>query len=43
MRVVFDSNILLSALLSPYTPPHTIYQAWRHGRFTLVTCAIQQE
>ena len=43
MRVVLDSNIRLSALLSPHTPPHTIYQAWRHGRFALVTCAIQLE
>ena len=43
MRVVLDSNILLGALLSPHTPPHTIHQAWRHGRFALVTCAIQLE
>jgi len=41
MRVVLDSNIRLSALLSPHTPPHAIYLAWRHGRFTLVTCTIQ--
>lgn len=43
MRVVLDSNILLSALISPHGPPHRIYQAWRQGRFTLVTCAIQIE
>jgi uncharacterized protein len=41
MRVVLDSNILLSALISPYGPPHRIYQAWRHRRFELVTAPIQ--
>jgi uncharacterized protein len=41
MRVVLDSNILLSALLSPHGPPHRIYQAWRRGRFELVTSTIQ--
>lgn len=41
MRVILDSNVLLSALLSPHSPPHRIYQAWRQGRFELVTAAIQ--
>ena len=41
MRVVLDSNILFSALISPHAPPGRIYQAWRQGRFDLVTCAIQ--
>jgi predicted nucleic acid-binding protein len=41
MRVVLDSNILFSALISPRGPPHHIYQAWRAKRFELVTCAIQ--
>ena len=41
MRVVLDSNILLSALISPHAPPHRIYQAWRQGRFELVTGTIQ--
>jgi putative PIN family toxin of toxin-antitoxin system len=41
MRVVLDSNILLSALLSPHAPPHRIYQAWRQGLFELVTSTIQ--
>jgi uncharacterized protein len=41
MRVVLDSNIFLSALLSPHAPPHRIYQAWRQGRFELVTSTIQ--
>lgn len=40
MRVVLDSNILLSALISPHGPPHTIYRA--HDRhFELITTAIQ--
>jgi predicted nucleic acid-binding protein len=41
MRVVLDSNILLSALLSPHAPPHRIYQAWRQRRFELVSSTIQ--
>ena len=43
MRVVLDSNILLSALISPHSPPHRIYQAWRKGIFELVTCSEQIE
>jgi uncharacterized protein len=43
MRVVLDSNILFSALISPHRPPHRIYQAWRAKRFELVTCSIQLE
>jgi putative PIN family toxin of toxin-antitoxin system len=41
MRVVLDSNILLSALLSSHGPPHRIYEAWRQRRFELVTALIQ--
>jgi hypothetical protein len=40
-RVVLDSNILFSALISEHGPPHRIYEAWEDGRFTLVTCTIQ--
>ena len=43
MRVVLDSNILFSALISPHGPPHRIYQAWRRRRFELVTCTFQIE
>jgi hypothetical protein len=43
MRVVLDSNILFSALISELGPPHQIYEAWEGGRFTLVTCSIQLE
>jgi len=43
MRVVLDSNILLSALISPHGTPHRVYEAWRARRFELVTCATQLE
>ena len=33
MRVVLDTNALLSALISPHGPPDTIYRAWRAARF----------
>jgi len=41
MRVVLDTNILLSALISPRGSPDTIYRAWRAGRFELVTSTAQ--
>lgn len=37
MRVVLDSNILFSALISPHGPPHRFYQSWRAKRFELAT------
>jgi uncharacterized protein len=43
MRVVLDSNILISSLISPHGAPHTIYQAWREKRFELMTCREQLE
>lgn len=43
MLVVLDSNILLSALISPHGNPHGIYQAWRQGRFSVATCREQVE
>jgi uncharacterized protein len=39
MRVVLDTNILVSALISPAGNPAAIYNAWEAGRFTLLTCA----
>jgi putative PIN family toxin of toxin-antitoxin system len=39
--VVVDSNVFLSALISPYGSPHRIYEAWRRGRFEVVTCREQ--
>lgn len=41
MRVVLDTNVLLSALLSPHGWPDTIYRAWQKDRFNLVTSTTQ--
>lgn len=41
MRVVLDSNILFSALISPKGAPDMIYRAWRAARFELVTSRHQ--
>ena len=41
MRVVLDTNILFSALISPHGPPDAIYRAWRLARFQLVTLDAQ--
>lgn len=41
MRVVLDTNVLLSALLSPHGLPDAIYRAWQKGRFDLVTSSTQ--
>ena len=39
MRVVLDTNILISALISSAGNPAIIYSAWEDGKFTLLTCA----
>lgn len=39
MRVVLDTNILVSALIAPSGNPAAIYNAWEQGKFTLLTCA----
>ena len=41
MRVVLDTNVLLSELISPHGPPDTIYRAWRAAQFELVTSTAQ--
>jgi putative PIN family toxin of toxin-antitoxin system len=41
MRVVLDTNILVSALLVQLGRPAAIYRAWQEGHFTLLTCAEQ--
>lgn len=41
MRVVLDTNVLLSALISPHGFPDAIYRAWRSTRFELVTSQMQ--
>jgi uncharacterized protein len=39
MRVVLDTNILISALISSTGNPAIIYNAWEDGKFTLLICA----
>ena len=41
MRVVLDTNILLSALMVRGTPPEQLYEEWRHGRFDLASAEQQ--
>lgn len=41
MRVVLDTNILISALISPRSVARQIYEAARSGRIVLVTCDAQ--
>lgn len=43
MRVILDTNILLSALLTRDTPPDHLYEEWRQGRFELVSTEQQIE
>lgn len=37
MRVVLDTNVLISALISPGGWPDILYQAWRTGEFVLIS------
>jgi hypothetical protein len=39
MRVVLDTNVLVSALMIQTGNPAAIYRAWQEGQFTLLTCA----
>ena len=39
MRVVLDTNIIVSALIAPAGKPAAIVDAWLDGKFTLLTCA----
>lgn len=43
MRVVLDTNVLLSALISPHGISDTIYRAWRAAKFDVVTSTVQLE
>jgi putative PIN family toxin of toxin-antitoxin system len=38
MRLILDTNILLSALLSPLGAPAELLAAWERKKFTLVAC-----
>jgi uncharacterized protein len=41
MRVILDTNILLSAIMKRETPPARLLHAWRQGRFELISCEMQ--
>jgi putative PIN family toxin of toxin-antitoxin system len=41
MRVVLDTNVLLSALISQHGVPDVIYRAWRAAKFDIITSIIQ--
>jgi putative PIN family toxin of toxin-antitoxin system len=41
MRVVLDTNVLVSALLVEGSPPAQLVAHWRQGRFTLLTATLQ--
>jgi hypothetical protein len=41
MRVVLDTNILVSALIVQAEHPDAIYRAWRERYFTPLTCMEQ--
>src|SRR5215470_16805247 len=43
MRVVLDTNILVSALIAPAGDPAAIYNAWEQGKFTLLSCTEHLE
>ena len=40
MRLILDTNILLSALLSPSGAPAKLLDAWERKKFTLVACDV---
>ena len=41
MRVVLDTNVLLSGLISPTGTPASLIEAWLDHRFVLVSHALQ--
>lgn len=43
MRLVLDSNELVSTLLVEHSAPAQLLLAWRRGRFTLLTAELQIE
>ncbi|MEE9304242.1 MAG: putative toxin-antitoxin system toxin component, PIN family [Thiotrichaceae bacterium] len=43
MRIVLDTGIFVSALISKNTPPDMLYNAWRKRRFDLITSDVQLE
>lgn len=43
MLVVLDSNIFISALISPHACPAKIYTAWAGKRFSVASCEEQMD
>ena len=43
MRVILDSNVLLSAFIKVDSKPYKLMQAWLDGRFELVSSVAQLE
>lgn len=41
VRLVLDTNILVSSLIRKHTPPYLLYRAWRQQRFDLLTSPHQ--
>ena len=41
MRIVLDTNVLVSALITSGTPPGLLYESWRRRGFQLVTSRPQ--
>ena len=41
MRIVLDTNVLVSALISSGTLPGLLYESWANGDFQLVTSGAQ--
>ena len=41
MLVILDTNILIGALMTRATPPALLYEAWKAGRFNLVSSEAQ--
>jgi len=39
VRVVLDTNVIVSAIISPGGPPDRIFRAWRRGSYELITSA----
>ena len=43
VRIVLDTGIFISALITRGTPPDRLYQSWRKRHFTLITSVEQLE
>ena len=43
MRIVLDTNIFVSALITKGTPPDQLYQAWLRNDIDLVTSVAQSD